>query len=136
MWQWWAMMAMGCFAVMQLLFAALVRRGIDVAAVLLWVFGVGALFYLLHVRATRATVPHAPGEIVMLVAAAALSYVGNWLLVRAVGSAANPGYPVAISGLQAAVVTLVSVGVLGATLSWSKAVGVALCAIGVTLLVR
>jgi uncharacterized membrane protein len=136
MWQWWAVTAMGCFAVMQLLFAALVRRGIDVAAVLLYVFGVGALLYLFHVRATRAAVPHAPGEVAMLVAAAALSYVGNWLLVRAVAAAPNPGYPVAISGLQAALVTLVSVAVLGASLSWSKAAGVALCAIGVTLLVR
>ncbi|HKB09620.1 MAG TPA: EamA family transporter [Vicinamibacterales bacterium] len=136
MWQLWAATAMACFAVMQLLFAALVRRGIDVAAVLLYVFGVGALFYLIHVRATRAGVPRAPRELAMLVAAAALSYIGNWLLVRAVATAPNPGYPVAISGLQAALVTLASVAVLGATLSWSKAAGVALCAIGVTLLVR
>ncbi|HJZ76148.1 MAG TPA: EamA family transporter [Vicinamibacterales bacterium] len=136
MWQWWALAAMSCFAVMQLFFAALVRRGIDVAAVLLYVFGVGALLYLLHVRTTRAAVPYAPRELAMLVAAAVLSYVGNWLLVRAVGAAPNPGYPVAISGLQAAVVTVVSVVVLGASLSWSKAIGVALCTIGVTLLVR
>jgi uncharacterized membrane protein len=136
MWQWWAVTAMGCFAVMQLLFAALVRRGIDVAAVLLYVFGVGALLYLFHVRVTRAAIPHAPRQVAMLVAAAVLSYIGNWLLVRAVAAAPNPGYPVAISGLQAALVTLVSVAVLGASLSWSKAAGVALCAIGVTLLVR
>jgi uncharacterized membrane protein len=136
MWQWWAVTAMGCFAVMQMVFAALVRRGIDAAAVLLYVFGVGAMLYLIHVRATRAVVPRAPDEVAMLVAAAALSYVGNWLLVRAVGAAPNPGYPVAISGLQAAVVTLASVGALGASLSWSKAIGVALCAVGVTLLVR
>ena len=57
MWQWWAVTAMACFAVMQLLFAALVRRGIDVAAVLLYVFGIGALLYLLHVRVTRAAFP-------------------------------------------------------------------------------
>ena len=136
MWQWWAVAAMSCFAVMQLLFAALVRRGIDVAAVLLNVFGVGALLYLFHVRATRAALPDEPRDLAMLAAAGVLSYVGNWLLVRAVGTAPNPGYPIAISGLQAAVVTLVSIAVLGASLSWSKAIGVALCAIGVTLLVR
>ena len=32
MWQWWAVMAMGCFAAMQLIFAALGRRGVDVTA--------------------------------------------------------------------------------------------------------
>jgi drug/metabolite transporter (DMT)-like permease len=136
MWQWWAVTAMGCFAVMQLLFAALVRRGIDVAAELLYVFGIGALLYLLHVRITRGALPYRPREVAMLAAAAVLSYVGNWLLVRAVATAPNPGYPIAISGLQAAVVTLVSVAALGASLTWSKAAGVALCAIGVTLLVR
>src|SRR5262249_57313680 len=109
--------AMSCFAVMQLLFAALVRRGIDVAAVLLYVFGVGALLYWFHVRATRAAVPYAPRELAMLVAAAVLSYVGNWLLVRAVGAAPNPGYPVAISGLQAAVVELVSIDLPRTSLS-------------------
>ena len=136
MWQWWAVTAMACFAVMQLLFAALVRRGIDVAAVLLYVFGIGALLYLLHVRVTRAAVPYRPREVAMLAAAAVLSYVGNWLLVRAVATAPNPGYPVAISGLQAALVTVVSIGVLGASLSWTKAIGVLLCAAGVALLVR
>src|SRR5262249_19455787 len=113
MWQLWAVAAMTCFAAMQLLFATLVRRGADVAAVLLYVFGVGALLYLAHVRATRAVVPHSLRDVAMLVTAAALSYLGNWLLVRAVAVAPNPGYPVAISGLQAAVVTVVSVVVLG-----------------------
>jgi uncharacterized membrane protein len=136
MWQWWALMAMACFAAMQLIFAALGRRGVDVTAMLLYVFGMATLFYVVHVRASRADLPHAPGDVALLAGAAALSYVGNWLLLRAVATAPNPGYAVAISGLQAAVVTLVSVGLLGAALSWSKAAGVLLCAIGVMLLVK
>jgi|SRR5215467_10312610 len=136
MWQWWAVTAMACFAVMQLIFAALSRRGTNVTIVLLYVFAIGALFYLLHARVSRASLLQPPRTVALLTLAAALSYIGNWLLVRAVATAPNPGYPIAISGLQAAVVTLVSVAALGATLSWSKALGVALCAVGVTLLVR
>jgi drug/metabolite transporter (DMT)-like permease len=136
MWQWWAVMAMGCFAAMQLIFAALGRRGVDVAGMLLYVFAIAALFYMVHVRASRAVLPRALDDVALLAAAAALSYVGNWLLLRGVATAPNPGYAVAISGLQAAVVTVVSVGLLGASFSWSKAAGVLLCAIGVMLLVR
>ncbi len=136
MWQWWALMAMGCFAAMQLIFAALGRRGVDVAGMLLYVFAIAALFYLVHVRASRAVLPRALEDIALLAAAAALSYVGNWLLLRGVATAPTPGYAVAISGLQAAVVTVISVGLLGASFSWSKAAGVLLCAIGVMLLVR
>ena len=136
MWQWWAVLAMGCFAAMQLIFAALGRRGVDVAGMLLYVFAIAALFYMVHVRASRAVLPRALNDVALLAAAAALSYVGNWLLLRGVATAPNPGYAVAISGLQAAVVTVISVGLLGASLSWSKAAGVLLCAIGVMLLVK
>jgi hypothetical protein len=57
MWQWWAVMAMGCFAAMQLIFAALGRRGVDVAGMLLYVFAIAALFFMVHVRASRAVLP-------------------------------------------------------------------------------
>ena len=136
MWQWWAVAAMACFAAMQLIFSALGRRGADAAAVLLYVFAMAALLYLVHVKTTRAALPHAPRDVAMLATAAGLSYVGNWLLVRAVAVAPNPGYAVAISGLQAAVVAVVSIAILGAEFSWTKAAGVALCAAGVTLIVR
>ena len=136
MWQWSALVAMACFAAMQLIFAALSRRGMDVAMVLLYVFAMAALFYLIHVRATRAPLPHEARDVALLAAAAALSYVGNWLLVRAIAVAPNPGYAIAISGLQAAVVTVASIAILGAEFSWTKAAGVALCAAGVTLIVR
>jgi drug/metabolite transporter (DMT)-like permease len=136
MWQWWAVIGMICFAAMQLIFAALGRRGVNVTAMLLYVFGIAALLYLVHVRASRAVVPQTARDVALLAAAAVLSYVGNWLLLRAIAAAPNPGYAVAISGLQAAVVTLLSVSILGASFSWSKALGVALCAVGVALLVR
>jgi uncharacterized membrane protein len=136
MWQWWALIAMGCFAALQLIFAALVRRGLDAAVQLLCVFAMATVLYVVHVRAARTPLPHAPRDFMLLGAAAAVSYLGNLFSVRAVGSAPNPGYAVALVGLQAAVVTLMAVALLGASFSWSKAAGVALCAIGVTLLVR
>ena len=71
----------------------------------------------------------------MLFVAGLLGYVGNLFAVRAVALAPNAGYAVAIFGLQALVVTLVSVILLGASLSWLKVLGVLLCCAGVALLV-
>jgi drug/metabolite transporter (DMT)-like permease len=136
MWQISSFVAMGCFAAMQLIFASLSRRGMSPAAVLLGVFGIAALLYAIHLSATRTPLPRAPGDAALVAAAAALSYIGNFLLLRAIAAAPNPGYAVAISGLQAAVVTVASIGVLGAEFSWIKAAGVVLCAVGVTLIVR
>jgi len=135
MWQVSAFVAMGCFAAMQLIFAALSRRGMSAASVLVGVFAIGALLYSIHLSTTRAPLPRAPRDLALVAAAAALSYVGNWLLVRALAAAPNPGYAVAISGLQAVVVSVASIGVIGAEFSWMKAAGVVLCAAGVTLIV-
>jgi drug/metabolite transporter (DMT)-like permease len=136
MWQVSAFVAMGCFAAMQLIFAALSRRGMGATPLMLGVFAIAALLYAIHLAATHAPLPRAPRDVALVAAAAALSCVGNWLLVRALAAAPNPGYAVAISGLQAMVVTVASIGVLGAEFSWTKAAGVVLCAAGVTLIVR
>jgi drug/metabolite transporter (DMT)-like permease len=135
MWQWYALVAMACFASMQLMFKDLSRRGVDAAAMLLMVFAFGTLPYLVHVRITRPPVPTTGLLIALLAGTALLSYIGNFFSVRAVAVAPNPGYAVALVSLQAAVVTLAAVALQGATLSWVKAIGVALCCIGIALLV-
>jgi drug/metabolite transporter (DMT)-like permease len=135
MWQWYALIGMGCFAAMQLVFRRLGRSGIDSPAILLVVFGFGTALYLLHVRVTRTPIPATLPVVALLAGTAVLSYVGNLFSVRAVTEAPNPGYAVALISLQAAVVTLTAAGALGATLSWVKAIGVALCCAGVALLV-
>jgi drug/metabolite transporter (DMT)-like permease len=135
MWQWYALIGMACFATMQLLFKHLSRRGVDSAATLLLVFAFGALLDLVHVRAMRTPLPTTGSLIALLAVTALLSYVGNLFSVRAVAEAPNPGYAVALVSLQAALVTVIAVGLQGATLSWAKAIGVALCCIGVALLV-
>jgi drug/metabolite transporter (DMT)-like permease len=135
MWQWYALVAMVCFASMQLLFKHLTRRGVEPAAILLMVFALGALPYLVHVRMMRTPLPTTGPVIAMLAFTALLAYLGNLFSVRAVSQAPNPGYAVALVSLQAAAVTLAALALQGATLSWVKAIGVALCCIGIALLV-
>jgi drug/metabolite transporter (DMT)-like permease len=135
MWQTSALVAMLCFAAMQLAFRYLSRKGIDSAAMLLLVFVFGALPYFVQVKLTRAPLPTDMAIIALLAGTGLLSYVGNLFSVRAVAAAPNPGYAVAIVGLQAAVVTLAASGLLGESMAWEKLLGVALCCAGIALLV-
>jgi drug/metabolite transporter (DMT)-like permease len=120
---------------MQLIFKILSRRGIDSAVSLLFVFAIGALLYLLHVRVSRTPVTITLPLVGLFAGTAVLSYVGNLFSLRAIASAPNPGYAIAIVSLQAALVTLAAVAWLGAAFSWIKALGVLLCCAGVALLV-
>jgi drug/metabolite transporter (DMT)-like permease len=135
MWQWYALVAMACFAAMQLIFRHLSRQGISSPAMLVVVFALGTLCYVVHLRMTR--VPPASGGVVLaiLAATALLSYVGNYYSVRALAAAPNPGYAIAIVSLQGVVVTLAAVVLMGSTLSWVKLLGVVLCFVGLVLVV-
>ena len=134
-WPAYALVAMSCFSCMQLLFKYFTKGGLTPAAILVFVFGFGWCFYLVHILTLRTPLVSAPGALGLLLVAGALGYVGNLCAVRAVALAPNAGYAVAIFGLQALVVTIVSVMLLGATLSGVKLIGVLLCFAGVALLV-
>ncbi len=134
MWQWYAVVAMVCFAAMQLSFKHLTRLGLGTPVMLLFVFAFGAVFYVVHVRVMRTPLLVSMSVLALLAATAALAYIGNFFSVRAVATAPNPGYAAAIVGLQAAAVTLISVAFFGSALSWAKGLGVALCCAGVALL--
>lgn len=134
MWIFYATFAMLCFAGMQLLFKQLTRMGLVSPVILAFVFGAGTLLYLAHLAVTRPAVAVSPRVLAMLGAAALFSYGGNLYMVRALGEAPNPGYAMAIVGVQAVVVTVASIVLFGSEFSWPKALGVALSVIGVALL--
>ncbi len=136
MWQWQAVVAMACYAALQLLFKHLTAGGLSPAEVLFWVFLFCTSWFALQVAATRQLTP-LPGARVMalLLVTGTLAYVGNLFAVRAIVGAPNPGYPTAIVGLQAVVVTLAAAILMGAAVSTTKMAGVLLCAAGVVLLV-
>jgi drug/metabolite transporter (DMT)-like permease len=135
MWQWYALIAMACFAAMQLVFTYVTKKGLAPPASLLLVFGLASVMYLVHIRATRTPLQLSLPLVSWLVLVAMLSYVGNLFSVRALASAPNPGYAIAIVSVQAAVVTLAAIVLLGASFTWMKTLGVVLCCIGIALLV-
>jgi drug/metabolite transporter (DMT)-like permease len=135
MWPLHALIAMVCFASMQLVFRQTTSGGLTPAAVLFFVFGFGWLLYLGHVLMMRTPLALTASQGGLLFLAGLFAYVGNLYAVRAVAQAPNPGYAMALVGLQALVVTVVSVSMFGATFSWMKVAGVVLCLAGASLLV-
>jgi len=134
MWLVEAVVAMLCFAGMQLLFKRLTEIGLGSPVILVFVFGFGALLYLGHLAVVRPPVAVGGRTVALLAAAAALSYAGNLLMVRAVGRAPNPGYAVVVTGMQGLVVTLAAVALFGSDFTPTKGVGVALAVLGMALL--
>ena len=134
MWIFYAMFAMLCFAGMQLLFKQLTQLGLSSPLILVFVFAFGSLLYLAHLSIVRAPLAVSGRALTLLAAASAFSYGGNLYMIRAIGQAPNPGYAMAVIGLQALVVTVASILLFGSEFSWLKGLGVVLSVVGVGLL--
>lgn len=134
MWILYATSAMLCFAGMQLLFKQLTRMGLSSPLILVFIFAFGSIFYFAHLAVVRAPLAVSTRALGLLAVASVFSYGGNLYMVRALDQAPNPGYAMAVIGLQALVVTLASIVLFGSAFSWVKALGVALSILGVALL--
>jgi drug/metabolite transporter (DMT)-like permease len=134
MWFIFAAIAVFCFAGMQLLMKQLSNMGLLAPVILAVMFATSGLLYWSHVAVTRSPLHITPRALVLMIVAGALSYAGNLYMLRSIGIAPNPGYTVAITGLQAVPVVVAAVFLFGSEFSWIKAVGVLLSAVGVGLL--
>ena len=134
MWFVYAAAAMCCFAGMQLLMKQLTRMGLVAPVILLFLFAVSTALYAAHVAVVRPPMGLSARAVLLLTGAGILSYVGNLYMVRALTHAPNPGYAMAVIGLQALPVALAAVLLFGSEFSWIKAAGVVLSIAGVALL--
>lgn len=135
MWYLSALIAMLCYACMQLLIKQLTAINVGSPVILMFIFGFGCMFYIAHVAVARPAIPSTALVFALLVAASLLSYIGNLFSIRALSEAPNPGYASAIIGAQALVITLVAVFLFGSEITWLKTLGVLFCVLGVILIV-
>lgn len=66
--------------------------------------------------------------------ASLLSYIGNYLQLRAINEGPNPGFATAIVGCQSILLMIASFYLFGSDLSVTKVVGALLCVAGVIML--
>jgi hypothetical protein len=136
MWILFSLVAMVLMAVMTLLFKQLCRIGVDPSMTLLWLFAVMIPLNLTYIKLAGIPlyVPKTAAPWVLIVCAAAASFLGNLFGLKAIHVAPNPGYPTAIAGAQMVLVTLASVWLFAAQFSAMKGLGALFCAIGVALI--
>jgi hypothetical protein len=136
MWIVLSLTGMLCMAAMSLCLNQLNRLKVDPAVSLLCLFAMILAINIVYIRAVGSMhpLPKTAGPWVVLAVAAAASFFGNLCFVTAMKSAPNPGYPVAIEGAKALVVTLASLALFASQLSLIKGLGVLSCAVGVALI--
>ena len=120
---------------MSSLFAKILKLGISVPALMFLISLFLTLFFLSHLLITKTETLRINNYILLLsLIAAFFSYVGNLFYVKSIGLATNPGYPVAVNGLQAVIITMVSVLLFQAEITLLKGVGICFAVLAVILL--
>lgn len=133
-WFLYALLATFFFSGMTLLFKKVLASGITPAALMLFFTPFFMLFYILHAFVTKTPTTISKPVVLLIIAAAFLSYIANLLFTKSIAVAPNAGYPTAIIGLQLAIITLGSVMLFGSTISPLKGVGIALAIVAGMLL--
>lgn len=135
-WFGWSLGSMACLSAMLLVFKRMSLQGVSSAVILVFTLGVAFALNALMLAGRGELANLRWAQIPWLMAAGALSFVGNLLYLRSLAIAPNPGYPAAVEGAKAFVVLLLSVVLFGSRLTPSGVAGVLLCVLGIALLAR
>ncbi len=133
-WIIYALLGMILFSIMILLFKKLTLLNVNPATLMLFVSLVLLLSYAGHVFFTKADLKVSPFIFLLLLLAGIVSYVGNFLYIKSIALAPNPGYVATIVGLQLAVIAIGSVFLFGSELTATKGIGIALAIVAGILL--
>ncbi len=133
-WIFYALFALFSFAGMILLFKKITMEGVPPLVLLLFLFLIAGTLYLAQTLFTRTKVSLSVPVFLLILAAAILSYAGNLFYLKAIGLAPNPGYAVAVVGLQAGVIAFGAFFLFNSELSLIKGVGLLLAILATILL--
>ncbi len=129
-WQATSLIAMLCFSVSLLLFRVIGAR-VSADVLLAHLFVLGSIAYLVHVTLAGRSLAIPWSWWGLIVAAAAVCYVGNLCQVEALTRAPNPGQALAIINASVVVVALIAVPLFAAPLGGWRLLGIGLCLAGI-----
>lgn len=134
-WLLYAFLAIIFFSIMILLFKKVTLMGISSAVLLLFVSIFLTAFFVIHLMVTNTPTTNLNNKVLLIILIAAFfSYLGNFFYVKSIGLAPNPGYSVAINGLQAVVITILSIFLFQAEITILKGVGIGFAVLAVLFL--
>ncbi len=129
-----AVLALVCFSVALLIIGRIGAR-MDAVPLTAWMLGLQAVAGCIQALPSGARALPPAGAWWPLLLAAGLCYAGNVGQTLAVSRAPNPGFALAIIGSSTVVVAVAAAVIGGAPLGGVRAVGIALCAAGVGIVV-
>ena len=132
-WVLYALLGMVFFSGMNLIFKRL-TADLKPNVLLLFIFIFGALFYLIDSVYTKTSLNLNYKLVLLLLAAAFLSYLGNLFYVKSLSLSPNPGHSAAINSLQIILITIGAVFLFGSEITIKNLIGIMLGIIAIILL--
>lgn len=133
-WQISSIMAALFFAVTILLLTGAGKISSSPVMLMIYLYGITLMLFVIHAMVRQVPLKASPGFLLLIGLAGLACYGGNYFQTKAITSAPNSGYAVAIIGTYAVLVALASVFLFGTGFSLLKALGVAACVAGVVLI--
>ena len=134
MWIIYSFIACTCFALMFLIMKLLTNSGLSNVQILAWIYLVALTIFIVHLLGTNQTLEISKTPLLILIGAGVLSYIGNYFQVKALETAPNPGYAIAIVNIDILLLVILSAIFLNVDMSWIKLTGTVFCIIGASLL--
>ena len=129
-----ALVSMLAFSVLFLLYRKIADLGIKSEVAFLYYFIFSAIFLLIYLLITKNPLGISKIPLIFILIAALVGVMGNVLLYISLGNVPNPGYTLAIVGLNALVVAIASIFIFKAEFPLIKIIGTILAIVGVILL--
>lgn len=133
----WFLFALGAMiflAAMFLIEKYAMILGVGSGQLLMYVFFFGAVFTLVYLLSTKASITLSKPLLILIIIAALFSFLGNYFLLKSISISPNPGYSLAVAGVHILLVAIISVFLFKSDYSWTKIAGTVLAMLGIILL--
>lgn len=133
----WVAYAIGsaiAFAAMMLVYKKLLLLNVSPVLLNLFVFGFTFAGFIIMTSVTKTRIDVDTTIILLLVLASVFAVLGNFLDVKSVQAAPNPGYAGAIKATQIILITLAAPLLFKSSLTWPKLAGVVIVLIGMAII--
>lgn len=133
-WFYYAIIAMISLSIVFILIRKLCDIGLDSGAIFFYNTIMAAVIMVGYIFINRTQLKTSTTGVIILVVLALFLVLGNIFLIKAIATAPNPGYALAINSVQVLIVAVAAIFLFKSEFTFIKAAGALLAVIGVILL--